>query len=183
MNVAVQRRVVSSLPDDGPISDIMAVPNHAFIPSVPDCDALERNMIFHILRVATKYVECLKPYEACLPKHIDNPHIEKTSKKAKFFIVDLLDKSENKTDEMISILEHIHENYIAHTEDDPPTVIEKKVFGVDVLTNERAQLAMMNGQSDFFRLAGVIHRPEGLHRMMNVLLVSMHEVLRNCSVH
>lgn len=87
---------------------------------------------------------------------------------------------------MISILQHIHENYIAHTEDDPPTVIEKKVFGGDVLTNERAysaQLAMMNGQSDFVCLAGVVHRPEGLHRMMNFLLVSMHDVPRNCSVH
>lgn len=186
LNVAVQRRVVSSLPDDRPISDIMDVPNHAFISSVPDCEALEKNMIFHILRVATKYVDCLKPYEACLPKYIDHPHIEETSKKTKFFIVDLLDKSENKTDEMISILQHNHENYIAHTEDDPPTVIEKKVFGGDVLTNERAysaQLAMMNGQSDFVCLAGVVHRPEGLHRMMNFLLVSMHDVPRNCSVH
>lgn len=75
LNVAVQRRVVSSLPNDGPISDIMAVAKHAFIPSVPDCDALEKNMIIHILRVATKYVDCLKPYEACLPKCIDHPHI------------------------------------------------------------------------------------------------------------
>lgn len=54
-------------------------------------------------------------------------------------------------------------------------MIERKVFEGDVLTNERAyaaQLAMMNGQTDFFRLAGVVHRPEGLHRMMNSLLVS-----------
>lgn len=115
----------------------MTVPNHAFIPNVPYCDALEKNMIFHTPRVATKYVDCLKPYEACLPKYIDHPHIEETSKKTKFFIVDRLDKSENETDEMISILEHIHENYIAHTEDDPPTVIEKKGFGGDVLVNER----------------------------------------------
>ena len=55
---------------------------------------------------------------------------------------------------MISILEHIHENYLAHTEDDPPTIIEKRVFGGVVLTNKRAysaQMATMNGQSDFFR--------------------------------
>lgn len=48
---------------------------------------------------------------------------------------------------MISLLEYMHENYIAHTENDPPTAIEKKVFGGDVLTNEReysAQLAMVN---------------------------------------
>ena len=59
LNVAVQRRVVSSLPDDRPIADIMAVPNHAFIPSTNDCDALERNWIFHIVKVVTKYIDCL----------------------------------------------------------------------------------------------------------------------------
>ncbi|XP_062599089.1 uncharacterized protein LOC134260557 [Saccostrea cucullata] len=173
LNVAVQRRVVSSLPNDRPISDIMDVPNHAFIPSSDDCDALEKNMVFHILKVATKYVNCLKPYADCVPKYLDHPHIEETSKKTKYFIADLLDKSENKSEEMISILQHIHENYIAHTEDDPPAVIEKRVFGGDVLTNERAysaQMAMMNSHSDFFRLAGIIHRPEGLHRLMNFLL-------------
>lgn len=54
---------------------------------------------------------------------------------------------------------------MAHIED----VIEKQVFGGDVLTKERAhsaQLDMMNGQSDFFRLASVVHRPEGLQRLM-----------------
>lgn len=42
------------------------------------------------------------------------------------------------------------------------------------LVSERAysaQLAMMNGRSEFDQLAGVIHRPEGLHRMMNLCLV------------
>lgn len=76
--------------------------------------------------------------------------------------------------EMISILQHIHENYIPHTDDNPPSVIRKIVFGGDVLTNERAysaQLAMLNGQSDYFRLSGVVYRPEGLHRMMNFILV------------
>ena len=75
----------------------------------------------------------------------------------------MLDKSENKSDDMISILEHIHENYIAHTDDESPLVIKKKVFGGDVLTNERAytaQLAMLNSPTDYTKLKGVIHRPE-----------------------
>lgn len=51
----------------------------------------------------------------------------------------------------------------------------KIVFGRDVLTNERAyssQLAMMNNEIELNRLAGVVLRPEGLHRIMNLLLVS-----------
>ena len=99
----MQRRVVSSLPDDRPIADIMVVPNHAFIPKESDCDALERNLIFHILKVVTKYIDCLKPYEGSVPKYLDHPHIEETSKKTNYFIVDLLDKSENKSEDMISI--------------------------------------------------------------------------------
>ena len=44
------------------------------------------------------------------------------------------------------------ENYIAHTDAPPPWVIERIVFGGDVLTHERAysaQLAKLNGQSYF----------------------------------
>lgn len=86
----------------------------------------------------------------------------------------MLDKSENISEDMISILEHILMNYIAHTSDNNQKVIIRKVFGGDVLTNERAysaQLAMLNGRSEFDQLAGVIHRPEGLHRMINLCLV------------
>lgn len=49
---------------------------------------------------------------------------------------------------MISILEHVVKNQ------QPVCVIEEKVFGGDVLSNVKAysaQLAMMNGQSDFNR--------------------------------
>lgn len=122
--------------DDGLILDIMVVFNYVFIFSVFDCDVLERNMIFYILRVVIKYVECFKLYEVCLLKYIDNFYIEKIFKKVKFFIVDFFDKSENKIDEMIFILEYIYENYIVYIEDDLLIVIEKKVFGVDVFINE-----------------------------------------------
>ncbi|XP_056006637.1 uncharacterized protein LOC125680237 [Ostrea edulis] len=79
---------------------------------------------------------------------------------------------------MISILDHIHENYVPHTAEEHSHVIRKKVFGGDVLTNERAysaQLAMLNGATDFEQIAGVIHRPEGLHRMMNLCLVILYQ--------
>lgn len=48
------------------------------------------------------------------------------------------------------------------------------MLGGDVLTNERAmsvQLAMRNNESSFEKLLGDIHRPEGLHRQMNFLMV------------
>lgn len=131
--------------------------------------------MYHITNVLVKYVGCLKKYKDCVPKFIPNPHLKELAEKSNFVLLDMLDKSENKSEDMITILEHIHAKYIAHTDGENPTVIKKKVFGGDVLTNERAysaQLAMLNGDTDYDRLGGLIHRPEGLHRMMNLLLVS-----------
>lgn len=174
--VGLQKRVLNpSLDDTAPISDINKVENGTFIPNLDDCSKLDQNFLFHIMNVLVKYVDCLNKYKDCLPKYIPHPHLEELSGKSNFAILDMLDKSENKAEDMISILEHIHENYIPRTNDENPSVIKKKVFGGDVLTNERAysaQLAMLNGITDYDRLAGVIHRPEGLHRMMNLLLVS-----------
>ena len=173
--VGAEKRVLNpALDDSRPTADIMEVQNSQFIPNELECSALEERYIFHIMKVLVKYVPCLKKYDGCLPKWLPNAHIAETSKKTDYAILNLLDKSENKSDDMISILEHIHEHYIPCTQGESPSVIQKKVFGGDVLTNERAysaQLAMLNSPTDFEQLAGVIHRPEGLHRMMNLLLV------------
>lgn len=72
---------------------------------------------------------------------------------------------------MISILQRIHHLAVPHVDNETP---ERIVFGGDVLTNERAfsaQEAMQNVPSEFESLSGLIHRPEGLHREMNFLLV------------
>lgn len=79
----------------------------------------------------------------------------------------MLNKNENLHDDIISILEHIHQKYIAHTLGGKAEVLERKVFGGDVLTNEQAYTAMQNCETDYYKLGGLIHRPEDLHRMMN----------------
>ncbi|VDI74704.1 Hypothetical predicted protein [Mytilus galloprovincialis] len=172
--VGLQKRVLNpTLDDTAPISDITSVDNSTFIPNLNDCSKLVQNFMFRIMNVLVKYVGCLKKYKGCLPKFIPHPHLNELSGKSNFAILDMLDKSENKSEDMITILEHIHANFIPRTDDENPSVIKKKVFGGDVLTNERAysaQLAMLNGTTDYERLTGVIHRPEGLHRMMNLLL-------------
>lgn len=173
--VGLEKRIINdALADDYQLGDICRIDNSVFVPSVEDCSSLEEHFIFHIAHVLVKNVNCLKKYASCLPKFIEHSHIHESSQKSDYAILDILDKSENKSEDMISILQYIHENFIPHTEGDNPVVLSRKVFGGDVLTNERAysaQLAMLNGSTDFDQLAGVIHRPEGLHRMMNLLLV------------
>lgn len=73
------------------------------------------------------------------------------------------------------MLQKIH-LVVPHCVVDSKEIYEPVVFGGDVLTNERAfgaQLAMFNNKSDFENLFGVICRPEGLHRQMNCLLVTL----------
>lgn len=183
--IGLQKRLITSeisnnLPSSTPI---IAVENMKFLPSLTDCMVLEQNFSFHIMRVLVKYLPCFKKYEAFIPKYIDHPHMQVMSQKSSYAILDILDKSENKSEDMISILEHIHHNFIPHTHDDHPNVLRKKVFGGDVLTNERAyaaQLAMMNGATDFEKISGVTHRPEGLHRMMNLCLVTCCSKFKLC---
>ena len=171
--IGLKRRILNPLLDDEtPICEITELENSRFIPSIEDCTSVEENFLFHIMKVMVKHIDCLKKYEDCVPKHLPHPHTEESSKVSDYAILDLLDKSENKSEDMISILETIHERFIPQT--DNLSVIKNKVFGGDVLTNERAytaQLAMLNGETESERLTGVIHRPEGLHRMMNLLLV------------
>lgn len=57
-----------------------------------------------------------------------------------FVILDLLDKSENKNEDMISILEYIYCNYIFYIVEEYFFVIRKKVFGGDVFINERVYI-------------------------------------------
>ncbi|XP_070545028.1 uncharacterized protein [Ptychodera flava] len=174
LNTAVKRRVLgSNLPDSAPKADILQIPNAEFLPTVAECLELDSNFTFHICRILVSSVECLKTFADCVPAYINHPYVEQTKQKSEIVILDLLDKSENKSDDMISILQHLHENYIPHTDENRPEVTGFKVFGGDVLTNERAhsaQLAMMSSLStNYESCGGVYHRPEGLHRMMNFL--------------
>lgn len=112
------------------------------------------------------YICCLKKYKNCLFKFILYFYLEELFRKLDFVIFDFLDKSENKVEDMISILENIYINYILRIDDDNLLVIKKKVFGGDVLINERVylvQFVMLNGQIDFERFVGVVCRLEGLY--------------------
>lgn len=97
--------------------------------------------------------------------------MKKTSQKSVFINCDLIDESENSSDGMIRIMQRVHSLAVPIIDG----TVEKVVLGGDVLTNERAmsaQQAMRNNESSYEKLLGVIHRPEGLHRQMNFLMVS-----------
>lgn len=151
-----------------------------WIPSREKMNSLMANFRFHVASVLLKYVPYLQSHVTSFPKHIEHMYMDQVKKKSVFLNCDLIDASENSSDGMIEILQRIHELAVPHVRDNPRDranprdVLEKVVFGGDVLTNERAfsaQEAMQNIPSEYESLLGVIHRPEGLHREMNFLLV------------
>ena len=107
-----------------------------------------------------------------VPKFIEHDHVEEMSKKSEHLMFDLHDKNESKGDDMIDILRSVHA-YVPHIKlAGVPNALERLTFGGDVLTNERAyetQLDLMNSTNEMDRLLGIIHRPEGLHLLMNLM--------------
>lgn len=87
-----------------------------------------------MMKIIVKYVVCFKKYVLYLLEVIDYFYRVEMFRKFDFVVLDLLDKSENKSEDMIFILEYIYMNYIAYILDE--RVIQKKVFGGDVLINE-----------------------------------------------
>lgn len=82
LNRAVQRRVISSLPNDKPLAEISSVPNHIFLPSSNDCKNLDASFRFHIVNVLVKHIKCLKPFKKSVPNFIDHHYVKEFFQKS-----------------------------------------------------------------------------------------------------
>ena len=128
-------------------------------------------MQFHVAHVLLKYIEPPSNIIGSYPEHILHPYIEMTKQKSVILNCDLIEASENSSQGMIEILQKVHTLAVPNIDG---KVVNKVVFGRDVLTNERAftaRSAMQNNLTEMNKLTGVTHRPEGLHRQFNCLLV------------
>ena len=91
----------SGLPNEHPQADITTLENKTFVPSLEECKKLDEHLSFHIMRVLVKYIPSFRQFQSIVPKNIVHPYMKDTAKKSDFAILDLLDKSENKSDDMI----------------------------------------------------------------------------------
>ncbi|XP_048763890.2 uncharacterized protein LOC125671936 isoform X1 [Ostrea edulis] len=164
----------SKVPFDPPV-DFPTLNAVNWIPSSEQLNSLMSNFKFHVANVLMHYVPFLQLHITNFPKYIEHMYMDQMRKKSVFLNCDLVDASENSSQGMIEILQRVHQLAVPHVRENPEkNVLEKVVFGGDALTNERAfsaQEAMQNSPSEYESLLGVIHRPEGLHREMNFLLV------------
>lgn len=161
--------------------DISKSPCVSWLPTVDIFQSLLKSFTFHVAHILLNYITYLSSCKESFPKHLEHKHMDQMKKKTEFLNCDLIDASENSSQGMIEILQRVHSIAIPHSRGkQQKDVLEKVVFGGDVLTNERAfsaQEAMQNTSDKFDALDGVIHRPEGLHRLMNFTLVSFDTVL------
>ncbi|XP_069128258.1 uncharacterized protein [Argopecten irradians] len=172
---AVNKRVhAHHLSNDAPQMTVSTAPTSLFVPSVDDVSSLETDFIHFVAKTVTEHVTFLKQYAYLVPSCLEHKYMEEMSKKSEYMLCELIDRSENDSEGIITILNRIQQKFVPHTHGTKPKVIQNIVFGGDVLTNERAysaQQAMANGETDFERLGGFIHRPEGFHRVMNFVLL------------
>lgn len=160
--------------------NISTLPKACWIPDKCQQESLKENIKHHISHILLKYVDFLKPVKSVVPPYIAHKFIELTKTKSVFLNCELIEASENSASGMISIMQRIHELSVPHARQTDKRVIERVVFGGDVLTNERAKITaqqnMQLNKCDVDKLVGLIHRPEGLHREMNFLIVSGRDV-------
>ena len=170
--LAAKRRVICpQLPNSTPKADIKEVDTIAWMPTPEDLSSYNDNLDYHIVKVLVKYLPFLRKYGSAVPEFISHPHVQETSEKSSVTNCYLIDESENSSDGMIKILKRIDADFVPSYNG---ATCERVVFGGDVLTNERAfsaQQAMQTKRSTTKKVQGFVHRPEGLHRVMNLIQV------------
>lgn len=153
------------LPDNGPRADVETLDSENWLPSPNDVRSLNADQNFHIVHSLVQLLPFLREFQECVPPHIDHPHLEETSKQRFVLNCELIDASGNSMEGIIKIVNRVHDMFVPT--DSQGNVAEPCAFTGDVLTNERAfsaQQALRNGKTGRERGAGLLHRPEGLHR-------------------
>jgi hypothetical protein len=137
----------------------MQVPNSEFYPSQDDQQSIRNDLNFHIVEALVKHIPFLQQYAAAVPLYIEHDHVEEMSHRHPYHIIDLLDKNESVNNDMIDISQEIHMFIPTIHHPEGRDVIERLVFGGDVLTNERAygsELDVLNATRESERLLGLM---------------------------
>ena len=161
----------ADLSTNHPKCDINSVNNSEFLPDISDNNSLRDHFIFHVMEVLVQHFPFLNKLHNVMPQCIPHPYMDEMNQKSQYNVIELLEKNESKSDDMIDILQAVHQ-YIPKVDTAyGANILERIVFGGDVLTNERAyqgQLDMSNSENEADCMHGVIHQPEGLHLCMNL---------------
>ena len=170
---SVKRVLGTHLPNDKPKDNLLEKDLVNWLPSVKEMTKYEEDLQFHVVSVLIKYFPFLEKFKAIVPECIAHPYLAKTSQRSNVINCELIDCSENSSQGIIEIMQRLHTRYVPHKAD--KEILERSVLGGDAFTNDcafAAQRHMINANTDFDKCAGVVHRPEGLHLIMNFIRVT-----------
>ncbi|CAC5390067.1 unnamed protein product [Mytilus coruscus] len=190
--LAVQDRVsADDLEDCVPQADILTIPNEAFLPSKEDYNQLNQEYNILIQRVLVENIKELKDCKEFVIYHIPHQFSKESRKKVVCALViinnniifqiplGILEKDENKTEEMIEIIEHLQQ-YTPKAHDKMMPLL----MGGDGLSVERwegAQRARADGISQEDRLEGFIWKSEDWHAHVISLQDTFNQLFKGTS--
>ncbi|XP_076073057.1 uncharacterized protein LOC143044781 [Mytilus galloprovincialis] len=162
-SVAVKDRAPSEdLDSVHPQADILSVPNEAFVPNAEDYKALYKDCNILIQRALVDHISALKDCKEFVTYHIPHQYTEESKKKSVIVPLGIMEKDENKTEEMIEVIEHLQQ-YVPR---DGQRKMMPLLLGGDALSVERgdaAQKARADGVNQEDRLEGFIWKSEDWH--------------------
>lgn len=81
--------------------EVLRVPTNSWITAMVQTDSLCKNIVFHVSHILLKYIKFLVPVSASFPTYISHPYMEKTKEKSVFLNCDLIEASENSSQNII----------------------------------------------------------------------------------
>ena len=158
-----------SLATTGSTTDLINIEATAFLPDQEIIDDITMNLTVLAGRILCENIKCMKPLAKVVPNHIPHEYSDAMSEKSEAFFLDVLEKNEAKSADMLVIMKTMHD-YLG--EDFPND--NKVLSGGDQLTCERqscAQKHVMDGDVPRDRLELVEPVTEDWHTLMCFLKV------------
>ncbi|XP_069103689.1 LOW QUALITY PROTEIN: uncharacterized protein [Argopecten irradians] len=184
MMALVDRVNSGSLTDDQPVGDLLEIENSEFLPTAEDNYTLRKDMIQVVSNILIEHLPSFKVFKDIYPSHFKHEHSAEMAKKSIVIPLGILLKNENKTNDMIEILQHLQQ-YVPgvrpevegiHEREERNPKMQAIPVGGDQLTCERirgAHMARLDGDTPEERLEGLITMVEDFHEKINFLQAMM----------
>jgi hypothetical protein len=153
-----------------PLGDIRSAPFSDVLPTPQDFDQLKSNMAVLVATTWTKYLE---PFKSCNIPERKHKYSHCTKRKTERVSLGVLNKCENKSDEMLDICEEVHKHVPGHEDsEDINHQPIRTAFEGDYLTFERikaSQSAKRNGRTPSKQLSGLLARTAEFHNQAELM--------------
>ena len=151
------------------------VPFSQLLPSSTDIEALKCNLAFLVAKVWQEHLPALGDFGRHMPKYICHQYVKETSQKTSKLNVGVLRKNEQYNDQMVDIVEFVHQFVPGtdNTEDPNLRPITVPMIG-DYLTVERGLEALSskrNGRTPSKKLQGLTMEFAEFHNQAELLKV------------